>query len=165
MKKVINEIGSLVLLIIAVALAIVLYPFGILYSLLLKPLYHIFWKKDPAYTGKKWLRYFGYFFYQIWNVIKMTFYYIAYLIDVLGNALVGELIEDIVTPKEDTWLGKGDRTISVAMGKLEQEAKEEPALLNGRGRFLIRVLDKFEKNHCDKAIRRWNFNQKLKEED
>lgn len=159
-----KEGGQFALLIIAAGLALIMFPLGLFYSLLLKPLYHIF-TGDPAYAGKRWLKYFGNFFYQVWSFIKTLFYFIAYLIDVLANVFVGEMIEDVITPVEDTMLGRGDNvTISVALGDIERKAKRTPSKMNGVGHWLLRQLNRFESNHANKSIRRWDFKQKLKKE-
>jgi len=96
-------------------------------------------------------------------VVKYGFMQIAYIVDLLGNVLVGELIEDIVTAEEDTWFGKGGITISAALGKLEFEGK-----LNGRGKFFSKVLGSFEADHSVRAyhyyVMRIELDEKLKAE-
>lgn len=159
-----KELGPLGLLIIAGVLAIILFPVGILYSLIIKPIYHCI-KGDFTKANKGLWKYIGNFFYQIWNVLKMIPYLIALIIDLFGNVFDGELIEDAITPIEDTMLGNGENTISVALGDIERKAKKDPTKMYKAGRWLLRQLNKFERNHANKAIRRWEYDIKLKNED
>lgn len=154
-----KEFGSLLLLIMAIALSFVTFPIGLFWSLIVKPIYHLV-KKEPSYSVKKVGLYFVNFLYQIWNVFKSLFFYIAYVIDLLGNVFAGELIEDIITPEEDTMLGNGDVTISVAVGDLQKKAESKPKLINGRGWFLIKAMNLFEERHALKAHDIWLYKQK-----
>jgi hypothetical protein len=158
-----KELGTLGLLIIAVVLSVLLFPIGIIQSLILKPIYHCV-KGDFTKANKGFWKYIGNFFYQIWNVVKSVFYFAGFIIDLLGNVFSGELIEDIITPMEDTMLGNGVNTVSVAIGDIERKAKKNPSKINERGLWLIKQLNRFESNHSNKAIRLWDYKQKLKAE-
>jgi hypothetical protein len=153
MKLLLREIGTVIVAITAVILGIIFIPIGFLYTLF-KPLYD--------HKGKKFLVMEGVWFlkvlYQLWGSIKKGFYFVGYIIDLIGNALVGELIEDIVTAEEDTLFGKGDITISAALGDLKKRRK-----LNGRGIWLANVLsflDPKHKDHCIAAIELYEFKKK-----
>jgi hypothetical protein len=158
-----KELGNLFLIAISLVLACIIFPIGIAWALIIKPIYHAL-KKDPSYAGKKMLKYFGNFFYQIFAAIKLLFRFIAEFIDLLGNAVSGELIEDAVTPMEDTMFGEGDVYISAALGDIEEKAKKDPSKITPTGRWINRQLNKFESNHSNKALRLHNFRQKLKAE-
>ncbi len=133
-------------LIAAILLAIVLYPIGFVYSIVIQPfIYHN--RKFKVY------RYVINFFYQIWFVLMYLFHSIAFTLDVLGNVIVGELIEIIITNKEflkdnsDTWFGLREHSISQAIGYIEKREA-----LNNTGVKLSNLLSKiFGKNHCKNA--------------
>jgi hypothetical protein len=158
-----KELGNLFLIAVALVLAVFILPIGIVWALIIKPIYHAS-KKDPSYAGKKMLKYFGNFFYQVWAAIKLVFRFIAEFIDLLGNAVSGELIEDVVTPMEDTMFGEGDVYISAALGDVEEKAKKDPSKITPTGKWINRQLNKFEPNHSNKALRLHKFRQKLKSE-
>ena len=98
--------------------------------------------------------------YEVWVVFKKIFLFIGYVIDLYGNVILGELIEDIVTAKEDTYFGKGNITISAALGDLKLQGK-----LNKRGLWFCDVLSKLDpvhEDHCIAAIDLYNFKQRQK---
>lgn len=138
---VMGEIAPLLLLIAAVVLGVFMIPIGVLYTLG-KPFYD-YRKKGFKTVMKRFGMWFLKVMYQVWNVIKYTMTQVAYIIDLLGNVIVGELIEDIITAEEDTWFGRADRTISASVGKLLYDDK-----LNKTGILFAKFLDLFEKNHC-----------------
>ena len=159
-----KELGSLAALIIGIVLFVIVAPFGLVYSVIGKPAYHAI-RGEFKNAGIGLLKYFGNFIYQIWNVIKKLFWFCAVLIDLMANVFDGELIEDVITPMEDTMLGNGDPTISAAIGDIEIAAKKDPSKMNKNGWRIIRILNKFESNHCNKAIRLYKYTKKLKAED
>lgn len=61
--------------------------------------------------------------YQIWNVIKALLVDkgIALALDLFANATGGEMCEDCVTTREDTWFSDGTKTLSGAIGKEQVE--------------------------------------------
>lgn len=156
MKLLLREIGTVIVAITAVILGIIFIPIGFLYTLF-KPFYDHKGKKFKARMKQAGM-WFLKVLYQLWGSIKKGFYFIGYIIDLIGNALVGELIEDIVTAEEDTLFGKGDITISAALGDLKKRRK-----LNGRGIWLANVLsflDPKHKDHCISAIELYEFKKK-----
>ena len=159
--NILAEFAPILLSIVALILGAIMIPVGIVYTFL-KPVYD--YRKKGFKTivkrfGMWWLK----VMYQVWNVVKYGFMQIAYIVDLLGNVLVGELIEDVVTAEEDTWFGNGGISISAALGKLEFENK-----LNGRGLFFSKVLASFEADHCVRAykyyVMRIELDEKLKAE-
>lgn len=158
MKSLLNEIGTIIVAIVAVIAGALFIPIGLLYTLL-KPFYDYKRKKFFARLKQAAIWFFK-VLYQLWNTIKKAFYFIGYVIDLIGNALVGELIEDIVTAKEDTLLGKGDITISAALGDLKSKGQ-----LNGRGLWICKVLsflDPKHIDHCAAAISLYEYKKRLK---
>jgi hypothetical protein len=142
MKK---EFKPIALLLSAISITIILVPLGIIYNIL-KAIYHCL-KFRPISAIIYILFYWLKVLYQIWNALKYLMMRLAVSLDLIWNATSGELIEDCVTTKEETWYGNGNRTISAATGELEYYDE-----LNKTGikfsKFLSEVLDK---NHCIKA--------------
>jgi hypothetical protein len=154
-KKILSEIGAILIAVTAFILGAIMIPIGFLYNLG-KPFYDS--KGKPFKERMKaFVMWFLKLLYQIWVTVKKTFFYFGYLVDLLGNAVVGELIEDIVTHEEDTLFGRGDITISAALGHLKRDEK-----LNKTGLWLCKVLDFFDinhKDHCLNAIELYEFKQ------
>lgn len=153
-----KEISPILLLMISIILIILLTGFGLLH-LVCKTIYHTFqvkfWK-GPIYFITQILK----ILYQIWTCIKYLSLELAISIDLFGNVVCGEAIEDLVTSEEKTFFGKGDITISTSIGELETKDK-----LNKTGikfsKFLSKVLDK---NHCVESYNRYLYNKKFKVE-
>ena len=167
--KLLKEIGTLLVAIVAIALVwpwfwiwdvipVGLIPIGVLYTLL-KPLYD--YRKRPWKT--RWRRMGKWalnFLYNVWGVIKDLFLKIGYIIDLFGNVTLGELIEDLVTSEEYTLFGEWDCTISAALGDLKKKGK-----LNQTGMWLANLLSKLDpkhKDHCIAAIELYKFKKKQK---
>jgi len=74
---------------------------------------------------------------------------IAVSIDMTGNVLLAEPFNDIMIVKRGYKFGKYGETISAVLGK--NQIKET---LTPMGKLLVKALDKIEKNHCIKAIKR-----------
>lgn len=156
MKKIISELSPIWLLIISIILFILLIGLGFVH-LLIKTIYHSFqikfWR-GLIYFLWYWVR----ILVQIWRTVQYFLLHIAISIDLFGNVICGEAIEDIITTKEDTLYGDGEITISTATGKLEEENH-----LNKTGvkfsKFLSRVLDK---DHCVNSYKRYLHNKNFK---
>ncbi|MHA2055815.1 MAG: hypothetical protein ACW99F_19770 [Candidatus Hodarchaeales archaeon] len=71
-----------------------------------------------------------------WRAIKFFIHELAKSIDLLGNVLAGEMIEDLVTSAEKTFFGLGDITISSAIGYEEYTGR-----LNKLGFWFTNLLD------------------------
>ena len=153
-----EEIKPILEILAAIILGIITLPLGIVWNFF-KPFYdyrtHRF-KDTLKQFGLYWLK----LFYQIWNVIKFFLHNAAVGIDLLGNVVIGDLIEDIVTHKEKTWFGNGKVTISAAIGQLEHYNN-----LNKRGKWLSKMLSiVFEPNHCKNAYEKERLEIKRMEE-
>jgi hypothetical protein len=168
-SKILEEVGTLLVATVAVLLVwpwfwiwdvipVGLIPIGILYTVS-KPFYD--YRKRP--WKERWRRigrWFLYLLYQTWNVIKYVFLAIGYIIDLYGNVILGEVIEDIVTAEEQTMFSMGEVTISAALGDLKRRDK-----LNQRGIILCNILsflDPANEDHCISAIEMYELRQKQK---
>lgn len=150
-------IKGIIQLIVASILAVLVLPIGFLWGWIGKPIYEVI---KGRYNLKKALTHFGKYFikfiYQIYKVIERLAHYLALVIDLTGNAIAGELFEDIVTSEEDTLFGEGDCSISSAMGELEVNNKK----ITKAGRLFSKMLNwTFRVNsHCTdayKAYQEW----------
>jgi len=133
---------SILEIISAIILLIILFPIGVIYSLLIQPFIHF--KKYNVF------KYLYNFIYQIIYVIFDTFHQVAIYIDIIGNIVIGDLMEICVLKDKniiDTWFGKKEHTISQSLGELEINGK-----LNKFGIFITKLASKvFEDNHCINA--------------
>ena len=139
---------AIVELLIAIISAVVLFPIGFFYSILIEP----FIRNEP----NKVFKYFNKFFYGIWFVFTHTLHSVAFAIDILGNIIVGELIEKLITNQKNTWFGMSNHSISQSIGFLEKYE-----FLNKRGIWLSNFLNKiFGKKHCINAFENYRLNNK-----
>lgn len=146
-------IKGLIELIIACILVVLLFPFGILWGWIGKPIYEIIKGKMSFSKGIfHFLKYIGRLVFQILRVIERLCHYMAYVIDLLGNVAIGEFIEDCVTVEELTLYGRGDCTISAATGGLEVNNR-----LNRVGKIFTKALNYVfrEKSHCISAFNKY----------
>lgn len=142
MKTLKKELTPLVLFLASVIIFGALSILGMIYNLG-KAVYSCFclkfWEAVFSFV-LYWLQ----VLYQFWNVIKYFLMKIAIGIDIFGNVASGEMIEDLVTAKENTLFANGESTISAATGKLEIEGS-----LNSKGIFFTNLLNKVLGNkHC-----------------
>lgn len=110
-------------------------------------------------TLKRW-----YAFFQFWwklvdglcLVVGHIFYEIAYALD-MGWNVNGEIIEDMVTAKENTTFTERDLSVSASIGKLQIDGD-----LNKFGKGFSKTLNFFfgQKQH---AIDAWNYTKAKKE--
>jgi len=128
----------------AIICAIVLFPIGFLYSIIILPfIYH-------RQSGKVY-KYFSNLIFSIWFLITHLFHSIAFIIDVLGNVIVGELIEILIAKKTflrkingKTWFGNKNHSVSQSIGMLQAQNA-----LNTFGVKLRRFVDfLFGEKHC-----------------
>lgn len=156
MKRILIELSPIYLLITSIILFLLLSALGVIH-LIGKSIYSIIQLKFKKFIIE-FIKYWLYIVYQIWNSIKFICLQTAIGIDILGNATCGEAIEDCITSEESTLFGKGDLTISTAIGELESKNK-----LNKTGikfsKFLSKVLDE---NHCIESYNRYLHNKKFK---
>lgn len=140
-----KEIKPFITLILAFALFVLISGFGILWNIG-KPIFHIH-KGGFRKIAKNWVFYWFKILYQVWVVIKYLINRISFVIDILGNVLAGELLEDTVTVNEKTWFGDGKISVSAAIGNEEHRKSLVPF-----GEKVTKILGKvFEKNHSMNA--------------
>jgi len=98
--------------------------------------------------------------FRFWKAIKHLFHEVARGIDLLGNVLAGEMIEDFITPVEKTYFGLGKITISAATGYVEHLASSDPKAMNKFGWFITRSLNKSfnEEKHSI-----WSWEREIKD--
>lgn len=144
MKK---EIQPILLLIGACIVFPLISVLGIIYSFCksIRECFQVKFWRGPIHLLIYWLK----VLYQIWEVIKgfMVDKGIAIALDLFANATGGEMCEDVITTREDTWFGKGGKTLSAATGKEEYEGFIVPS-----GWVVTRLLSRFlGKNHSVEA--------------
>jgi len=81
------------------------------------------------------------------RTLKVWFYRTAREIDVFANVNAAELFNDIFIKKGGYKFGNPNETISSVLGKNQRDKT-----LTRAGRFLRRILDKIEPNHCLDSI-------------
>tara|TARA_Y100000296_G_C5010600_1_gene174895 strand:- start:236 stop:613 length:378 start_codon:yes stop_codon:yes gene_type:complete len=81
------------------------------------------------------------------RTLKVWFYRTAMSIDRFANVNAAELFNDIFIKKGGYKFGHPDETISSVIGKNQRDKT-----LTRFGRFLRRILDKIEPNHCLDSI-------------
>lgn len=106
-------------LIAACIVTVVLLPLGLLYSLI-KPIVDSK-SKPPLFILKKFGLYWLNILIQFWRSFKYIAYHTALFLDYTWNVFAGELLEDIITWKENTWFGNGKTTVSASIGQLENK--------------------------------------------
>lgn len=79
---------------------------------------------------------------RFWGAIKYITHEVARALDLLGNVLAGELIEDFVTTLDKTFFGFGEITISAAMGHVKRQAQDDPSVITKFGVFVNNTLNK-----------------------
>lgn len=141
-----KELGVGILeLIGALVVSLILLPIGFIYSF-----GYSIWL---TLTLKKWYAFFLFWWRFIDGIaaaIGYTLHGIAYSLDLSWN-VNGEIIEDVITHKEDTEFSKKNVTVSASTGKLEIEDT-----LNPRGRWFSKVLN-FAFGQKAHAIDAWNY--------
>jgi len=168
LKVLIREVGSLLIAIVSIA---VVYPYLWIYSIpvsiltigalytMLKPIYdhrNRLLKIRLKRTGMWFLN----VLYQLWSIVKYSFLMVGYIIDLIGNVLLGEIIEDLVGAEEETLFGDGGVTISASLGDLKRQNK-----LNRFGLWLanaLSALDPMHDDHCIAAIQLYEYKKSLK---
>lgn len=72
---------------------------------------------------------------------------IALSIDMTGNVLLTEVFNDILITKTGYKFGNRKETISSVLGK-----NQKYKTLKRTGKFLCRILDRLDPQHCEKSI-------------
>lgn len=129
-------ISGPIALLASMIIATILLPVGFIYTI---GKYAKECKVNPFLTM---LKNFG---LSILFVISYLCMRVAVAIDILGNVIAGEFLEDFITSKEDTLFSKPDITISSSTGALEVEGE-----LNKTGTWFSKILSKVlgEDNHA-----------------
>lgn len=108
---------------------------------------------------KRWYAFFQ-FWWKLFDgaclAIGHIFYEIAYALD-MGWNVNGEILEDMLTAKENTTFTERDLSVSASVGKLEIDGD-----LNKFGKWFSKLLNFFfgQKQH---AVDAWNFTKAKKE--
>lgn len=129
-------ISGPIALLASMIIATILLPVGFIYTI---GKYAKECKVNPFLTM---LKNFG---LSILFVISYLCMRVAVAIDILGNVIAGEFLEDFITSKEYTLFSKPDITISSSTGALEVEGE-----LNKTGNWFSKILSKVlgEDNHA-----------------
>ena len=131
MKKLLH---SLALLIVALALAVVLLPLGLLRTLI--EIWFRFFVPGTNSASKKGLWYLGGIFRSV-----------AIGIDQIGNSVCRDLFNRCLITSAGYKFGKVQETISSVLGK-----NQETWTLTLVGRAVVGVLDWIDKDHCRESI-------------
>ena len=131
MKKLLH---SLALLLVALALAVVLLPLGILWTL--GEIWFRFFVPGTNSASKKGLWYLGGIFRSV-----------AIWIDQIGNSVCRDLFNRCLITSAGYKFGKVQETISSVLGK-----NQETWTLTLVGRAVVGVLDWLDKDHCRESI-------------
>ena len=129
-----NLLHSLILLIVALALAVVLLPLGILRTLI--EIWFRFFVPGTNSASKKGLWYLGGIFRSV-----------AIGIDQIGNSVCRDLFNRCLITSAGYKFGKVQETISSVLGK-----NQETWTLTCLGRAVVGVLDWIDKDHCRESI-------------
>jgi hypothetical protein len=135
-------------LIFASIVTIFLVPLGLAYSLI-KPIIDS-GSKPILFVIKKFGSYWLNILIQFWRSFKYIAYHTALFLDYTWNVFAGELLEDIITWKENTWFGNGKTTVSASIGQLEDKES-----LNKAGKLFSSFLNFIfnEENHTLKSYK------------
>ena len=118
----------------ACIVTVVLIPLGLVYSII-KPIIDS-GSKPLVFVVKKFIKYWFNILIQFWRSFKYIAHHTALFLDYTWNVFAGELLEDIITWKENTWFGNGKTTVSASIGQLEDKN-----CLNKAGKLFSSLLD------------------------
>lgn len=133
-RKMRSLLHSLILLIVALALALVLLPLGLLRTL--GEIWFRFFVPSGNSASKKGLWYLGGIFRSV-----------AIGIDQIGNSVCRDLFNRCLITSAGYKFGKVQETISSVLGK-----NQETWTLTCLGRAVVGVLDWLDKDHCKESI-------------
>lgn len=147
-----KQINGLITFIGGLILFILVSPFGFLWGWVGKPIYEMIkgkenWKES---LYRIW-DYFKRFVVELWKTIDRMFYYMALVIDYLGNVIAGELLEDTITPREITLFGVGGCPISASIGELEYYGYPMTKFGKNLSLYLNKIFK--EEAHCINAYK------------
>lgn len=130
-----NLLHSLILLIVALALAVVLLPLGLLWTIG-EIWFRFFTPSGKNSPSKKGLWY-------LWGIFRS----VAIWIDQIGNSVCRDLFNRCLITSSWYKFGKVQETISSVLGK-----NQETWTLTLVGRAVVGVLDWIDKDHCRESI-------------
>lgn len=137
-QKMRSLLHSLILLIVALALALVLLPLGILRTLI--EIWFRFFFPSGNSASKKGLWYLGGIFRSV-----------AIWIDQIGNSVCRDLFNRCLITSSWYKFGKVQETISSVLGK-----NQETWTLTCLWAIIVKLLDTLDKNHCKDSIQYFN---------
>jgi len=127
---------AIIELLAASILFYILAPFGFFLNFFL-----------PIFRKLNYFDFMQRFFINLYFGIMFFFHSTALNLDKLGNVIIGELIEWVVTTKKNTLFGKYQNSISQAFGFLIFVKR-----LNKKGIYFAKIIDYvFGKDHCINA--------------
>ena len=129
-----NLLHSLILLLVALSLAVVLLPLGLLWTI--GEIWFRFFVPGTNSASKKGLWYLGGIFRSV-----------AIGIDQIGNSVCRDLFNRCLITSAGYKFGKVQETISSVLGK-----NQETWTLTCLGRAVVGVLDWIDKDHCRESI-------------
>ena len=135
MKKLLH---SLILLLVALALALVLLPLGLLWTL--GEIWFRFFVPSGNSASKKGLWY-------LWGIFRS----VAIWIDQIGNSVCRDLFNRCLITSAGYKFGKVQETISSVLGK-----NQETWTLTCLWAIIVKLLDTLDKNHCKDSIQHFN---------
>lgn len=135
---------SLILLLVALALAVVLLPLGLLRTV--GEIWFRFFVPSGNSASKKGLWYLS-------SIIRS----IAIWIDQIGNSVCRDLFNRCLITSSWYKFGKVQETISSVLGK-----NQETWTLTCLWAIIVKLLDTLDKNHCKDSIQHFNSQSPLK---
>lgn len=139
-----NLLHSLILLLVALTLAVVLLPLGLLRTLI--EIWFRFFVPGTNSASKKGLWYLGGIFRSV-----------AIWIDQIGNSVCRDLFNRCLITSAGYKFGKVQETISSVLGK-----NQETWTLTCLWAIIVKLLDTLDKNHCKDSIQHFNSQSPLK---
>jgi hypothetical protein len=140
-----KNLVKLISFIAAVILSALLFPVGLVFNL------------TELRHGRVFVTFWR-FFIELVDIIFDFLLNIAVIFDRLGNVIIGDMIERLVTKEMNTTFGKNEWTISASLGKLLYDNKLKPFGL----RFIGFIDSVFGTDHCIDAyywhVEKENFN-------
>ena len=137
-QKMKNLLHSLILLIVALALAVALLPLGLLRTI--GEIWFRFFVPGTNSASKKGLWYLGGIFRSV-----------AIWIDQIGNSVCRDLFNRCLITSAGYKFGKVQETISSVLGK-----NQETWTLTCLWAIIVKFLDTLDKNHCKDSIQYFN---------
>ena len=134
-----NLLHSLILLLVALALAVVLLPLGLLRTLG-EIWFRVFIPSGKNSPSKKGLWY-------LWGIFRS----VAIWIDQIGNSVCRDMLNRLLITSGWYSFGKVQETISSVLGK-----NQETGTLTFFWAMIVKLLDTLDKNHCKDSIQYFN---------